>query len=146
MDLKGKTALITGGGIRLGRAFALALARQGAHLAVHYNSSEAPAEETAQLARSLGVRAVTVEANFNSIDAVERVFPKALAEFDRIDILINNAAIYLKGTGEETSRETWEKQFRINLQAPFILTQAFARQLPPGQRFIPVLPAVPANL
>jgi NAD(P)-dependent dehydrogenase (short-subunit alcohol dehydrogenase family) len=47
-----------------------------------------------------------------------------------VDILINNAAIYLKGTGLETDLETWEKQFRINLQTPFLLIQAFARQLP----------------
>jgi len=130
MELKGKTALVTGGGVRLGRAFALALAREGANVVVHYNSSEEPAEETAQKARYLGVEASTVEANFNDIQAVETVFPKALSKFDCIDILINNAAIYLKGTGIETERETWEKQFRINLQAPFILTQAFARQLP----------------
>ena len=130
MELKGKTALVTGGGVRLGRAFALALAREGANVVVHYNSSEEPAEETAQKARYLGVEAFTVEANFNDIQAVETVIPKALSNFDCIDILINNAAIYLKGTGVETERETWEKQFRINLQAPFILIQAFARQLP----------------
>lgn len=134
MELKGKTALVTGGGIQLGRAFALGLAREGANIAVHYNSSEEPAEETAQSARSLGVEAVTIEANFNQISGVEQVFPKALAEFGCIDILINNAAIYIKGTGGETSRETWEKQFRINLQAPFMLTQAFARQLPEGRQ------------
>ena len=130
MELKGKTALITGGGIRLGRAFALALAREGVNLAVHYNSSQDPAEETAQQARALGVRAATLGANFSQVEAVKQLFPQALAEFDCIDILINSAAIYLKGTGMETDQETWEKQFRINLQAPFLLSQAFARQLP----------------
>jgi glucose 1-dehydrogenase len=133
MDLKGKTALVTGGGIRLGRAFALALAEEGANLVVHYNHSEAPAEETAAMARKKGVKAVILEADFNHIPAVESVFPKAQEHFDSIDILINNAAIYLKGRGLETDRETWEKQFRINLQAPFILVQSFARQLPEGR-------------
>lgn len=133
MELKGKTALVTGGGIRLGRAFALALAHEGANLVVHYNSSKNPAEETAQKARELNVRAVTVGANFNDIQAVKSIFPQALTHFDCIDILINNAAIYLRGSGLETTMENWEKQFRINLQAPFMLTQAFAHQLPAGR-------------
>ncbi len=130
MELKNKTALVTGGGVRLGRAFALALAKEGVNLIIHYNSSEGPAEETAQIARSLGVKAISLGANFSNLDAVEDLFPQANQHFSVVDILINNAAIYLKGTGLETDRETWEKQFQINLQAPFMLIQAFARQLP----------------
>jgi glucose 1-dehydrogenase len=133
MELKGKTALITGGGIRLGRAYALALAAEGANVVVHYNSSEAPAEETAGEARKLGIKAVIVGANFENPSEVESLFPKALEHFKQIDILINNAAIYLRGNGVETTRENWESQFRINLQTPFMLIQAFARQLPKGQ-------------
>lgn len=130
MDLQGKTALITGGGVRLGRAFALGLAKEGVNLALHYSHSIEAAQETADEARNLGVDAITVKADFNDPDAVERVFPKALAAFKRIDILVNNAGIYLAGTGLETDRETWEKEFRINLQTPFMLIQAFAKQLP----------------
>ncbi len=133
MELKGKTALITGGGIRLGRAYALALAAEGANLAIHYNSSKAPAEETAAEARKLGVDAITVDANFTNLTEVENLFPQALKHFKQIDILINNAAIYLRGNGLETDRENWESQFRINLQTPFLLIQAFAQQLPKGQ-------------
>jgi len=133
MELKGKTALITGGGIRLGRAYALALAKEGVNLAIHYNRSSGPAEETAQLAREMGVKAVTVGADFNDPSAVEALFPKILENFSVVDILINNAAIYLRGDGMETDREMWESQFRINLQTPFILIQAFAQQLPKGR-------------
>jgi glucose 1-dehydrogenase len=133
MDLNGKTALVTGGGIRLGHAFSLALAREGANLVVHYNRSKDPAVETAQKARGFGVKAVALCANFNDIEAVKSVFPQALSHFESIDILINNAAIYLRGSGLETTQENWEKQFRINLQAPFVLTQAFAQQLPAGR-------------
>jgi len=133
MELKNKTALITGGGVRLGRAFALALAKEGVNLIVHYNRSKDPAAETAEKACALGVKAVTLGANFNNLDAVENIFPEILKQFDCVDILINNAAIYLRGTGMETDRDTWEKQFRINLQAPFLLIQAFARQLPEGR-------------
>ena len=65
MELKGKTAIVTGGGIRVGKAIALALAAEGANLVIHYNRSQEPAEETAAQARDMGVRAITVSANFN---------------------------------------------------------------------------------
>lgn len=133
MDLKNKTALVTGGGVRLGRAFALALAKEGANLVVHYNSSQTPAEETAKLARESGVEAVTAGANFNNPDAVETIFAETKKHFDHIDIMINNAALYLRGSGLETNREIWEKQFRVNLKTPFFLIQAFANQLPSGK-------------
>lgn len=133
MELKGKTALVTGGGIRLGRAYALALAGEGVNLAVHYNRSASPAEETAQIAREMGVEAITVGADFNDLAAVEALFPEILSHFKVVDILINNAAIYLRGSGMETNREEWESQFRINLQTPFILIQNFASQLPQGR-------------
>jgi glucose 1-dehydrogenase len=130
MELKGKTALVTGGGIRLGRAFALALAKNGVNLAIHYNNSEKPAEETAAKARSFGVKAITIGADFNDLGSVKEIFPKILNHFDGVDILINNAAIYLPGKGLETSQEAWERQFQINLETPFLLIKAFARQLP----------------
>jgi glucose 1-dehydrogenase len=130
MKLKGKTALVTGGGVRLGRAFALALAKEGVNLVVHYNRSSKPAQETVQLAQSHGVEAIALGADFTDLSAVQTLFPQASDQFGCVDILINNAAIYLKSTGLETDLETWEMQFRINLQTPFLLTQAFARQLP----------------
>lgn len=130
MDLRNKTALVTGGGVRLGRAFALALAKEGANVAVHYNNSAEPAEETVQLAKSYGVKAFPLKANFNDLEAVEGLMPQAIELFGCVDILINNAAIYLKNSGLETDRETWDRQFRINLQTPFLLIQAFAGQLP----------------
>jgi glucose 1-dehydrogenase len=133
MQLKGKTALVTGGGIRLGRAFALALAQESVNLIIHYSSSEKPAQETVEEAQALGVKAVALRANFNNLDSVEKLFPQAHQHFNYVNILINNSAIYLGGTGLETNRETWEKQFRINLQTPFMLTQAFAKQLPEDQ-------------
>ena len=130
MDLKNKTALVTGGGVRLGRAFALALAKEGVNLVIHYNSSESPAKETAQRAREFGVEAITLGANFNRLEAVEKIYTETQEHFDHIDILINNAALYLRGSGLDTTREIWEKQFRVNLKTPFFLIQSFARQLP----------------
>jgi len=134
MDLNHKTALVTGGGVRLGRAFALALAKEGVNLVVHYNSSELPAEETAQRAREFGVEAITLGANFNHSEAVEKIFTETQKIFDHIDILINNAALYLRGSGLETTRDIWEKQFRVNLKTPFFLIQSFAQQIPPDMQ------------
>jgi len=133
MELKGKTALVTGGAIRLGRAFCLRLAQEGVNLAIHYNSSQEPAEETARQARELGVNALTFGCNFSDLDSVASLFPNILEQYKYIDILINNAAVYLKGNGMETDRDTWEKQFRINLQTPFMLIKHFAEQLPQEQ-------------
>ena len=132
MELKGKTALVTGGGIRVGKAIALALAAEGTNLIIHYNRSQDPAEETAAQARSLGTKAITLDADFNNPKSIESLFPRALSQFKTIDILVNSAAIYLRGKGLDTDRQAWETQFRINLKAPFLLTQDFARQLPKG--------------
>jgi NAD(P)-dependent dehydrogenase (short-subunit alcohol dehydrogenase family) len=145
MELKNKTALVTGGGVRLGRAFALALAKEGVNLVVHYNSSAAPALETVNIAKSYGVEAIAAGADFTDLEAVEALFPQAVDRFACVDILINNAAIYLKSTGLGTDRETWEKQFKINLQTPFLLIQAFARQLP-DDRFGRVLNIADAQI
>lgn len=130
MELKHKTALVTGGGIRLGRAIALALAEAGANLVVHYNRSAEPAEETVQLAKQHGVDAIAIEADFTDLAAIKALFPQAIDHFGCVDIMVNNAAVYLKSTGMETDLETWDMQFRINLHTPFLLTQAFVRQLP----------------
>lgn len=130
MNLKNKTALVTGGGIRLGRALALALAKEGVNLVIHYNRSQTPAEETAEQARGSGVDAITIGENFNYSEAVDNIYKKIHQHFEHIDILINNAALYLRGSGMDTNREIWESQFRVNLKTPFFLIQSFARQLP----------------
>jgi len=134
MELQDKTALVTGGGVRLGRAFALTLAKEGVHLIIHFNKSDESANKTVQEAKSYGIRAIALEADFDDMNAVEDLFPKALQHFEVVDILINNAGIYLSGSGLETNRETWERQFRINLETPFLLTQAFVNQLPENRQ------------
>lgn len=130
MNLKDKTALVTGGGVRLGRAFVLALAKEGANVVIHYNRSDKSIETTVQSAQAFGVEVFPIQANFEDFNAVENLFPGILQRCEAVDILINNAGIYLGGSGLDTDRKTWEKQFRINLKAPFFLTQAFAKQLP----------------
>ncbi len=91
--LEGKVALVTGSGRNIGRATVLQLAGEGAHVVVNARSNEAEAEAVAREARALGVKALPIIADVGKKDEVEAMAEKALKEFGRVDILINNAAI-----------------------------------------------------
>jgi glucose 1-dehydrogenase len=132
VDLAGKTALVTGSGVRLGKAISRALAERGCQLALHYNASAEGAEEIREYARSLGVKAETYRADLSSPDEARALIQSASVNFGHLDILINNAAIYLPGKGMDTSADILEKQFRLNLFAPVLLIREFASQLPEG--------------
>lgn len=134
MEIKGKTAVITGGAIRIGRAITLALAESECNVFIHYNRSAAPALETQQAAQALGVRAEIFSADLQEATAVQAIMRAATATFGQVDILINNAAIFPEEdsfTG--TDLALWDELFAINLRAPFLLAQAFAAQLPPDR-------------
>src|ERR1700735_3914226 len=91
--LEGKVALVTGSGRNIGRATALKLAREGAHVVVNARSNQAEADSVVRELRDLGVKALAVLADMAKKDEVEALAAKALAEFGRVNILINNAAI-----------------------------------------------------
>jgi glucose 1-dehydrogenase len=129
MDLQGKTALVTGAGIRIGRALALALAARGCALCVHYGRSGGPAEAVRDQARALGVEAELFGADLGDADQVARLLPAATAAFGAVDLLVNNAAIFPEEDRfEATDTALWDRLFAINLRAPFLLSQAFAAQ------------------
>jgi glucose 1-dehydrogenase len=132
MDLKGKKALITGSGIRLGRAIALALAAEGCNLALHYHHSAEEVKEVQTAALKMGVQAEIFQADLSNPEQLQQLIQAVTTAFGHIDILINNAGVYLKGKGMETTPEILEQVFRINLFAPLLLTRAFAQQLPEG--------------
>ena len=90
MTLEGKVALVTGAGRGLGSALAIGLARQGADVAVHYNRSRGGAAQVAEQIRGLGRRAVTVQANITSLEAVQQLADEAVDGLGRIDVLVNN--------------------------------------------------------
>jgi NAD(P)-dependent dehydrogenase (short-subunit alcohol dehydrogenase family) len=131
MKLKGKVALVTGGAVRLGRALTLALAGAGCHVFIHYGRSEEAARQTQAAALAAGVDAAVYAADLADVVATQSIMPAAVAHFGQVDILVNNAAIFLPGNLAETSQVTWESQFAVNLRAPFLLSQAFAAQLAP---------------
>jgi len=132
-DLRGHTALITGGGRRLGRAFAEAMVRRGASLAVHYGKSAQGALEIVDLARSLDLRAVALQADLANADQTADLIDRAADALGRLDLLVNNASIFEPLALMETTIEAWDRHMAINLTAPFLLSQAFARQLGDNQ-------------
>jgi pteridine reductase len=126
-DLQGQSALVTGAGRRLGRAFAEALASCGANIAVHYGRTAKGAEETVQVALSHGVRAVTLQADLSQTDQVSSLIERAVEALDEVTLLINNASIFEPLGLMDTTLEAWQNHLMINLTAPFLLSQAFGR-------------------
>jgi NAD(P)-dependent dehydrogenase (short-subunit alcohol dehydrogenase family) len=128
-------ALITGGGQRLGAAMALALARRGLDVAVHYNGSRAAAERVAAEARELGVGAVALQADLLDRPATAGLVPAAVAALGRpLSVLVNNASIFEHDTIATATWESWDRHIGSNLRAPYELIQAFAAQAPRGAR------------
>ena len=106
--LEGKVALVTGSGRNIGRATVLKLAGEGAHVVVNARSNQQEAETVAREARDLGVRAIPVLADVGKKAEVNALAARALSEFGRVDILINNAAIRPHKPFTETTDADWE--------------------------------------
>ena len=134
MDLDNKVALITGSAKRVGKALALALAREGCHIVVHYGRSVGEAEETVAEIKSLGVEAWPFSANLMNEEAVQQVIPIALEKGGRLDILVNSASIFVPERFAEATSESWDRNMMIHMKTPFLLSQAFAAQLPPDRQ------------
>jgi NAD(P)-dependent dehydrogenase (short-subunit alcohol dehydrogenase family) len=125
-----KAALVTGAGQRIGRACALALADAGYAVAVHYNSSGKAAEKVAVSIRDKGGKAVAIAANLTDEDAVARLLPRAVEALGPIGVLVNNASVFEGDTVMTANRDGWNRHLAVNLRAPFVLSQEFARRLP----------------
>ncbi len=131
MELKGKIAVVTGGATRIGRAITLGLARAGCHVFIHYGHSIGPAQQTQVDAKALGVDACLHAADLSEEKATQAIIPAAQKQFHKLDILINNAAIFPEtDTFTETDMALWERMLAVNLRAPFLLSRAFAAQVP----------------
>ncbi len=126
MELEGRVALVTGSAVRLGKALALALAREGVRLAIHYNASAGPAEETVAEIEALGSQARAVQADLSQATQAASLVEGAARHFGRVDILVNSAAIFEPADLAHTGEVAWDRHFAINLKAPFFLSQAFA--------------------
>jgi NAD(P)-dependent dehydrogenase (short-subunit alcohol dehydrogenase family) len=130
MELRGKVALVTGSGVRLGRAIAKALAKEGCDLAMHYNRSAVEAESLREELKVFGGRYELFQADLSSPEQINNLVASIDVKFPHLDILVNNAGIYPKGKGLETDKETLLQVFSVNLFAQILLIKAFANQLP----------------
>lgn len=145
-----KKALVTGAGTRLGRAMAVRLAEMGHDVAIHYATSAAGAEETAAEVRALGRNAVTLQADLLDEAQVQALLPAAAKALGgAITCLVNNASIFEYDNIRTATRDSWDRHIESNLRAPFVLTQALAKQAPdPAEdsRGEPVAQAVVINM
>jgi NAD(P)-dependent dehydrogenase (short-subunit alcohol dehydrogenase family) len=128
--LGGRTALVTGGGRRIGRTLVSALARAGATVVVHHHTSREDAQATAAGVEVLGGRAFLVEGDLADARVAAALCARAADRCGAaLDILVNNASRFAAGHATTTTAEEWDGQQAVNLRAPFLLAQGFARQL-----------------
>ena len=128
MDPTDKVALITGGR-RIGAVVATELARKGAHVAVVYRGSRSEAEETAETLRAMGRRALVVQADLQQPEACSRVVEATVAEFGRLDILVNMASVYREKPLDDLTVEDWDAQLSIDLRAAWLCSHAAIRHM-----------------
>ena len=121
--LAGKAAFITGGARRIGRTIALALAEAGADVAISYRSSRAEAALSAEEIAALGRRAVVVECDVRSEAQVRAAVAQVVAEFGRLDVLVNNAAVFSSAALESLTLDQWDAAFETNARGPFLVAR-----------------------
>lgn len=135
--LRDQVALITGGDSGIGRAVAIAFAREGAHVLIGYLSEEEDARETVRWVQKAGRRAVSVKGDLQSETFCQKLVRSVFDEFGRLDVLINNAAFQSEHDDiQEFTSEEWERTFRTNVFAPFWLCKAALPRMKPGNSII----------
>lgn len=125
MELRGKTALVTGAARRVGRAIALSLAGEGARVAIHFNRSRKEALALAlEIERRFRVEARVFKAELERPAQVLRLAAQVRRAMGPVRVLVNNASIYERSAFAKTSLRDWERNIAVNLRAPFLLAQA----------------------
>jgi pteridine reductase len=129
VPLSGRVALVTGAGVRVGRAIALALAEAGADVAVHYNASAGPAERTAADIRALGRRSAPIAADLSGGEAPAGLVRQAIASLGTLDLLVHSAANFQRLPLAETDAAAWDRSMNLNARAGLLLARAAAPTL-----------------
>ena len=122
-SLSGKSVLVTGGARRIGREIALTLARVGADVAITYRNSHFEAEETVHAIESMGCNALAVECDVRSESSVRAAIAAFIASFGRLDVLVNNAAIFESLPLDQITLEQWDAVFETNTRGPFLVAR-----------------------
>jgi NAD(P)-dependent dehydrogenase (short-subunit alcohol dehydrogenase family) len=123
MPLTNQSALVTGAAKRLGRVIALSLAEAGADITITYNTSEKEAAQTIADIQALGRKAYAIECNVRNEAEIKRTVAETLAQHGKLNILVNNAAIYQTVPLEEITIEQWDAIFETNTRAPFLFSR-----------------------
>ncbi|KFI07600.1 SDR family oxidoreductase [Massilia sp. BSC265] len=135
--LKDKATIITGGDSGIGRAVAIAFAREGADVLISYLNEHEDAQETARLVEEAGRKAVLVPGDLADPAHCRAIVDRAVQEFGRIDVLVNNAAFQMTHDSlEEIPDEEWEYTFKVNITAMFHICKAAVRHMQPGASII----------
>jgi len=134
MNSQQPTVLITGAASRIGAAIALGMAEDGWAIALHYHGSAGAAGQTAQLIADTGAKVTLVQADLSDEAQTAGLISQASANLGPLTCLINNASVFEHDDFVTTTSDSWHKHMSVNLRAPFMLTQAFANQLPEGKR------------
>jgi len=125
----GKSVFITGGSRGIGRACALAFARNGADVAINYNKSEDEAREVVEAAKNLGVKSQMFRADTSKSSEVNEMVKNVISSFGRIDVLVNNAGVLKRTPFLQITEEEWEWIMEINVKGYFLVGQAVARHM-----------------
>ena len=128
MEIKGKTALVTGAAKRVGKEIALELARRGASICLHYNTSEKEAHATAAEIRALGAECNLFQADLSSTGDTMRMAEKVL-KTHTLDILVNSASLFYKTPLESVTEKDWEALVGSNLKGPLFLSKTIGAQM-----------------
>ncbi len=129
MNLRGKTAIVTGGNSGIGLAIVLELARQGANLVIDYVADPQATEALEQQVAALGERAVGVRADVSQFSELQRLVEAAVQAFGSLDIMVNNAGIETRSSVLETTEAQYDKVLAVNLKSAFFGTQLAAQQM-----------------
>lgn len=140
MELENKYVLITGSSRRLGRVMALAVAKAGGHVIIHHAHSPQKALETKREIEGLGQKAHIIKADFKDVENVQKLISESL-QYTPLIGLVNSASIFKNLNWENTSLEDWNTHLQINLTAPFLLSQSFAKHalMDQGGRIVNIL-------
>src|SRR5215470_10125662 len=123
MNLTGKVALVTGGAKRVGKAIVNAFAARGCRIVVHYHTSQSAAQETVQELQAAGCEAMALQADITQETEVDGMVAAARTRFGRIDILVNNAAVFFRTPVDTLTIEDWERTLEVNLTGTFLCAQ-----------------------
>jgi NAD(P)-dependent dehydrogenase (short-subunit alcohol dehydrogenase family) len=135
--LENKVAIVTGGDSGIGRAVAIAFAREGAHVVVSYLEEHRDAEETRRWVEQAGRRCLLIPGDIGDPAHCRAIIERTVQEFGHLDILVNNAAFQMTHDSiDEISDEEWQRTFNTNIHAQFYLAKAAVKHMPPGSSIL----------